>query len=178
MVTYRQVDRGMVRSLRAIHREAKRTERRRIAYQEGGPQTGNARGRRRCSRRIPRNDRGPYRCARDHLPAVRLAHHRHTPKTSAPERISFEEEAACAALARYTPGWFAKTFGLEKGQRAKLAAAIETARGRDEAALRTHQAEAENRNAEITFAQQLVGRDHGTITTALSRYSSLGQLPC
>lgn len=34
MVTYRQVGRGMVRTMRAIDREAKRAERQRLAYEK------------------------------------------------------------------------------------------------------------------------------------------------
>lgn len=174
MVTSRQVARGITRALRAIDREAKRAERRRIAYQMAAQKQAVLEAGADAAaeyQKIIESITGAHRLnfqRRDWLAIAKAT------KMSAPERSSFEEETARAALANYTPGWFAKIFGMEKRRRAKLAAAIEAARGRDEVGLRARQTEAEN---EIEFAQKLVAGEYGAIATALRRYSSLSQLP-
>ena len=70
----------------------------------------------------------------------------------------------------------AKTFGLEKGQRAKLSSAVATARGRDEDEFSRRQASAAAQRTEIAFAQRLVAGDHAVVADALERHTDVGSL--
>jgi hypothetical protein len=95
----------MVRSLRAIHREAKRAERRRIAYQKAAQKQAMLEAGADAAAEYQEMIEaltGAHRITFQRRDWLTIAT---TPKASAPERISLEEEAACAALARYTPDW-------------------------------------------------------------------------
>jgi hypothetical protein len=99
------------------------------------------------------------------------------PLPAPPERYSVAEDKAAAALSSYRPSWFAKTFGFEKGQRAKLSGAIDAGRRADEDDFSARVSASEKRKLEIEFAQRLVALDHGAVAQAVNERTSLGDLP-
>lgn len=176
MVTYRQVGRGMVRTLRAIDREAKRAERSRIAYERAAQKQAMLEAAAAAAAEyddLITELTGAHRVSFSRRDWRTLATE---PLPPAVERTSIQEVAAKAVEAKYRAGWLAKTFGLEKGQRAKLATAVVAARHCDEADYQERQEAAAARAGEIEFAQRLVAGDHAAVAEALERHSDVGGL--
>lgn len=177
MVTYRQVGRGIARTMRAVHREAKRAERRRLVYEKAAQKQAMLEAAAEAAdeyARLIETLTGAHRInfqRRDwHTTAS-------APRVADPIRSSTQEDAARLELDRYRPSWFAKAFGLARWRRAKLSAAIEAARRHDKSTFNRQLKEAADRNDEIDYAQRLVACDPTTVVGALGRFSQLGELP-
>lgn len=83
-------------------------------------------------------------------------------------------------LAGYSPGWFARTFGLAKGHKAKLAAAITIARHDDhlanEAAAAQHQRDLGEAAAARALAAGVISGDPGALQGALEEVDPFEEL--
>ncbi len=177
MVTTRQVTRGVFRTMRAMDRAAKQSERQRVARQQ-------------ALHRQSQLD-ASARAAAEHeeIVAALTGAHRSTfrrrdwlmtataPAVEDPARSDGEERTAAAALEDYRPGWLTKVLGREEKVRDALSIEVQAARGRDDLAHGLRVAEAAGRNAEIEAARRLVAREPDAIVTALERHSGLGDLP-
>jgi len=177
MVTYRQVGRGMARTIRAMDREAKRLERQRIASEKARQ--------RHALLEASANAAQEYEDTLEALTgAHRVAFRRRDWLTLATEPPpaptqpgSDREEAARRAESLYRPGWFARTFGFEKRRRAQLAKATVEARAADEADFRNRKAADEAHGVEIAFAQKVVAHQPDALAEALEEHGELERLP-
>lgn len=177
MVTYRQVSRGMVRTMRAIDRDAKRSARQRMAYEKA------------AQRQAVLEASSDAAAEYDGMIAALTGSHRITfqrrdwlttataPQLPAAARTDAHERTAQNLADSYVPGWFARTFGMEARKRAALETGIEHARQSDDAAFDARRSAVQGRNAEIAAAQRVVAKDHAAIAEALDRHSALGRLP-
>lgn len=177
MVTYRQAGRGVVRVVRAMEREAARAEKRQIAYEKAAQKQALLEAAAEASEKynaLIDALTGAHRLAFQPLDWRALAE---KPRREPPVKASIHEDAAKGVLANYRPSWFAKTFGLEHGQRAKLEELVEAGRRRDAAHFAEHERLALKRNEEIERAQRLLGGDQKAIMWALDKHSRLGDMP-
>ncbi|MCI3132061.1 hypothetical protein [Phenylobacterium aquaticum] len=177
MVTYRQAGRGMVRTLRAIDREAKRAQRQRVAYERAAQRQALLEASADAAQQYEALIAaliGAHRIAFRRRDWLTLATE---PVPPIPQPSTEKEDAARLVETAYRPGWFARTFGLEAGQRSKLAAAVLAGRAADEVDLENRIQAADARRSEIEFAQSVVAQDHAATAEALDRYSELGGLP-
>jgi hypothetical protein len=100
-----------------------------------------------------------------------------TPELASAEYSDRLERRAQRELEDYVPGWFAKTFGLEKRKREALEEAILQARSADEKEFDQRRLQVERENAAIRFAQRVVVLDHAAIVEVLDEHTQLGNLP-
>jgi hypothetical protein len=177
MVTYRQVGRGMARTMRAIDREAKRAERQRLAFEKAALKQEMLES---AAAAVEDYDRliamltGAHRIALSPKDWTAIAD---AAEPSQPEPDDTYVRRARRALEEYQPGWLARTFGGEARRRAKLESDIEEGKAADAARLEARIAEAERRRAEIAQAKKLLALDQEAIVDVLDAKSQLGQLP-
>lgn len=100
-----------------------------------------------------------------------------TPPSAPPERSSHHEWTAKAALTQYTPGWFARTFGIAGRKRVRLEAEIEAARARDTKAHMVACEDVARRRGEIVFAKSLFAADMNVIVAAINGHADLNDAP-
>ncbi len=177
MVTYRQVGRTVLRTLRSIDRASKRAERQRIAQQFASEKFAQLEASAESARKYVEIVDSLTKCHAIDFRRRDWATTAKSPNVPDPERSSREEEAARASLNRYSPGLFSRAFGVATRKRDELVTALEAARARDEAAYRALREEAKTHNADIEYAQKLLALDHEAIEDSLIKYSSLNQLP-
>lgn len=177
MVTSREFARGMVRTMRAIDREAKRAQRQRVAFERNAQKQAfleaSAATASEYDRMIAELVR-PHAVSfvrRDWLTAATAA------ELDPPAPGDTNERAAMSALHSYEPGWFVRTFGFEARRRAALEQRVAVARAADGEAYSLRVQEVQAHNESVRFAQRLVARDHEAIGDALDNYSRLGELP-
>lgn len=177
MVTYRQVGRGMVRTMRAIDREAKRAQRQRIAYEKAAQKQelleSSAEAAQQYERMI-QSMVGTHRLPLARKDWTRAAAEQEVP---APVFVNEREHAARTALASYQPAWFERLFGLERRRRERLQAQIDDARSLDVAAFSDKERDVRRRNDEIRLARKVLALDHAALVDALDQHSKLGDLP-
>ena len=167
----------MVRTMRAIDREAKRSQRQRIAYEKAAQKQALFEASAVAASEYDRMISaivGAHRISLSRRDWLRTAT---APELAAPEYSNVREQAAVQALEAYEPGWFARTFGLEQRKREALEQEISTGRQADEAAHEKREREVARRNEEIRFAQRVLAGDHAAVVDALDEYSALGDLP-
>ena len=177
MVTYRQVGRGMMRTMRAIDRDAKRAQRQRIAYEKSAQKQALLEASADAASRYEQMIEaltGAHRVRfkrRDWQSVANAT----PPAMPVPE--SRHEAQAQADLDNYAPGWLARTLGRGSKQRQKLADKVAEARQHDADAYRDRVEAAARRNAEIDFARRLVDKDPDAIGRVMEEQSHLGELP-
>lgn len=149
MVTVRQVGRGVIRTMRAIDREAKRAERQRTAYEKAAQKQALLEASADAAQQfaaLVEALTGAHRVNLKRKDWFSVA--AHEPETL-PESETSAHDAAVATLATYKPSWFAKTLGLEKGARRKLEAKIVDAEKLDHQSLAAKRAQIEASNSAI-----------------------------
>jgi len=177
MVTTGQIFRGAGRTMRAIDREAKRSQARRVAYERAAQKVALLEeaedafhqyevmiGQLVGAHRIPF-------FAVDWDARAQAVH------LDFPEPQTEKESAARRRYESYRPNWFERTFGLAKTANAKLEAAILTSADEEASA---HAAECDavrTANADIEFAKRMVALDRDAIVSTVNNISGLGDLP-
>lgn len=177
MVTTRQVFRGAGRAMRAIDREAKRSQARRVAYERSAQKIAlleEAADAADEYQEMIDQLVGAHRIAFRPIDWAVMAQR---PSLPTPERTSTHEDAARRALADYRPNWFERTFGLATGKVRKLEAAVASAAIHDEALHRAAYAEVKTVNDQLDLARKLVGFDRDAIVKVVNERSGLGDLP-
>lgn len=177
MVTYRQVGRGMMRTMRAIDREAKRAERQRWAYEKAALKQEML--------------ESAFAAVQEyeHLISMLTGAHRVTlsPRDWSsiaesetailPQEDDTHERRAMRNLAEYQPGWMARTFGGEVRRRAELERQVELGRRTDRSRFEERLAEYERRNSEIAEAKKILELNQEAVVEVLDQRSELGNLP-
>lgn len=177
MVTTRQVFRGAGRAMRAIDREAKRSQARRIAYERSAQKIAlleEAADAADEYQQMIDQLVGAHRVAFQPIDWAALAQR---PRLPTPERTSTHEDAARRALADYRPNWFERTFGLARGKVARLESAAASAVLQDEALHGAACAEVKTVNDELELARKLVAFDRDAVVKVVNERSGLGDLP-
>ena len=177
MVTYRQVGRGMVRTMRAIDREAKRAERQRLAYEKAAlklEMLETAAAAVQDYERLIAMLTGAHRIAlvpRDWSAIANAS------EPAPPLEDDTSERRARSALAEYEPGWLARTFGGGARRRAILEREIEEGQAADARRSQERWREYERRKAEIAEAKRILELDEEAVVAVLDERSALGNLP-
>ncbi len=177
MVTYRQASRGVMRTMRAIDRGAKRAQRQRLAHEKAAQKLEMLEAAADAVAEYEEMIEALTGSHRVSFSRIDWATRACAPQKSIPGRVDVNENVAREALRSYRPGWFAKTFGLESGQRQKLERAIETAIASDDQALADSIAKVKAYNDDIAFAKRVIALQPDAVTTALNRFSALDDLP-
>lgn len=177
MVTSRQFARGMVRTMRAMDRAAKQAERQRIARQKALHREAMLDASAQAAaeyEEIVDALTGAHRVSfgkRDWLTTATATRERE------PARGDAEEQLARDRLEVYEPNWLDRALRRGDRKRQKLADDINLGRIRDDAKHAEAVGAAAARNAQITAAQKVVGRDPDATVAALEEFSNLGSLP-
>lgn len=177
MVTTRQVTRGVFRTMRAMDRAAKQSERQRVARQTAMLKQAHLDASAQAAdefEAIMEALTGAHRTAfsrRDWLTDATA------PAAMPPERRDDAEREAIRQLDGYSPGWLTRTLGREARGRQALADAVDAARIRDDATHAERVAATAARNAQIAAAQRVVARDPDALVGAMEEHSALGDLP-
>lgn len=177
MVTTRQVFRGAGRAMRAIDREAKRSQARRIAYERAAQKIAVLEEAAEAAAEYQQMiDQlvGAHRIAFRPIDWTAVA--RREPPVM-PDRGSTHEDAARRALADYRPNWFERTFGLAGGKVARLESAAASGAIHDEALYRAACREVKAVHDHLELAQKLIGFDRDAIVKVVNERSELGDLP-
>lgn len=177
MVTSRQFARGMVRTMRAIDREAKRAQRQRIAYEKAAQKQAIFEASAAAAAEYDRMVEaivGSHRIPLQRRDWLKIAT---APEQSEPQYLDRHERKARRQLDDYVPGWFARTFGLEARKREELERAVKEARHADEREFEQRRPDVERENARIQYAQRVVALDHAAVVEVLDEYTQLGNLP-
>jgi|GEM_PF-963959 len=177
MVTSKQFARGVGRTMRAMDRAAKQAERQRLARQQVLHRQAQLDASAVAAAEYETMVEALTGAHRVPLSRIDWLTDATAPDVKVPDRRSDAEAEAVARLEGYVPGWFARTFGREAKGRERLAAEVEAARARDDAAHASAMAEAETRNAEIANARRVVDGEPDAMMAALDRHSALGSLP-
>jgi hypothetical protein len=163
--------------MRAIDREAKRAESRRLAYEKAAQRME--------ALEEAADAAAEYEDMLDQLTGA----HRVTFKRldwagtaerellAEPLRSMFLEERAQKALADYSPGWFARTFGLAASHRRKLETQLRNAILGDQEAFDLEMRRVSATNAKISFARRMMEHDREAFIDALTKQTDLGKLP-
>jgi len=167
----------MVRTMRAIDREAKRAERQQLAYEkaalkqelleEAAAAVGEYES---LIHRLTRAHQVPLR-PRD-WSSIALA-----TEPAAPAMDDTHERRARRKQDEYSPGWLDRTFGGEKRKRAALERDIEAGIAQDKRLFGEREREFTRRKAEIALARRIIELDHEAVVDALDDYTQLGNLP-
>jgi hypothetical protein len=177
MVTYRQVGRGMVRTMRAMDREAKRAERQRMAYEKAALKQDmleTAAAAVQDYNQLIFRLTGAHRMALSPTDWTRIAN---ASEAAPPQADDTHERRAQAALEAYEPGWLARTLGGEARTRKKLEFDVEVGRTADRRRHEDRFVVFERRNAEIARAKKILELDQETVVELLDEKSQLGNLP-
>lgn len=177
MVTSRQFARGMVRTMRAIDREAKRSQRQRIAFEKAAQKQELLEASAAAADEYDRMIEaivGSHRVPLQRRDWLKIAT---APEHSEPQYLDRHERNARRELEEYVPGWFARTFGLEARKREGLECAILEAQHADEREFEKRRLEVERENARIEYAQRVVALDHAAVVDVLDEHTQLGELP-
>jgi hypothetical protein len=177
MVTSRQVTRGVFRTMRAMDRAAKQSERRRVAH--------NNALQRQAHLDTSANAAVAYETMIEALTgAHRITFSRKDWLTTAtrdpvpePKRHDVAERAAEAAVADFKPGWATRILRREIKVRQSLVDAVPRARQLDDNLYATSIAAAATENESILAAQQVIERRPDALVQALELHSELGNLP-
>lgn len=177
MVTTRQIFSGAARTMRAIDREAKRSEARRAAYERAAlKQTAFESAAEAAAQYEALIDHlvHPHRVGFSDIDWPTIAAREFVP----PPEPSFDaEEEARRKLTEYQPGWFAKTFGGDKKEVRLREAAVENAVASDRARFESLTSRIKDANEEIELARRLIANDQAAIMQVVSSHSKLGELP-
>lgn len=177
MVTSRQFTRGVVRTMRAMDRAAKQTERQRVAQQQAFHRQAQIDASAQAAAEfeaIMAALTGAHRTSfvrRDWLTDATA------PDVPRPDRRDDAERAARAALDTFEPGWLTRTFGRESKARERLERAVDQARAADDEAHARDVSAAATRNAAIAFARRVVAGEPDALARALEEHSALAELP-
>ena len=175
MVTVRQFSRGVGRTIRAMEREAQRAQRQRLIQEKA------------LARQAMLDAAADAAEAYERLVELLTACHRvpfqrmdwaSTAQAEAPHDPPYSdarERAAAEALAAYRPGWFARTFGLAEGQRAKLKIGVDRARAADAEAHRLACEDAAQQRDEILLAREIVARKSKAMLAAVNAHGKFDQ---
>lgn len=171
MVTVRQFSRGVGRTLRAMEREAQRQQRQQFIYQKA------------LEKQATLNAAADAAAAYERLVSLLTQSHQ-TPFVRRdwsaaevdpppdPVRQDAMERKAAAALAAYSPGWIARTFGIAKRERARLAAAVERGRLEDAKAHGERVAQVARRRDEIDLAKAVKGLQAKAMLAAVNQHAN------
>lgn len=163
--------------MRAIEREAKRSQARRIAYERSAQKVAL------LERAADAADEyqqmieqlvGAHRVAFRPIDWAAVAQR---PSIPPPDRTSTHEDAARRALADYRPNWFERTFGLAAGKVRALEQAAASAAIHDEALHRAASGQTKIVNDELELARKLVAFDRDAVVKVVNAQSGLGDLP-
>jgi hypothetical protein len=177
MVTYRQVGRSMVRTMRAIDREAKRAERQRMVYEKAALKQEKLESAAAAVQDYDRMIRlltGAHRMALTPTDWSRIAN---AAEPARPEMDNTHERRAREVLETYQAGWLARTLGVEKRRRKALELDVEVGRANDRSRYETRVTDHEQRKAEIARAKKILELDREAIVDLLDERSALGNLP-
>lgn len=177
MVTTRQAFRGVGRAMRAVDREAKRSQARRIAYERSAQKIAlleEAADAADEYQQMIDQLVGAHRVA---FRQIDWATRAQCPVLPTPDKSSTHEQAAQHALADYRPNWFERTFGLAKAEVARREAAVASALIHDEALHRAACDEVKTANDEHDLARKLVAFDREAVVRVVNERSGLGDLP-
>ena len=177
MVTYRQVGRSIMRTARAIDRDAKRAQRQRLAYEKAAQKQALLDASADAAQEynhFVESLSSPHRIEFRRLDWYTVAAREPIPE---PSRAKDEEKKQAAKIAAFKPGWIDKTLGLEKGKRKKLDDELAAAVLRDTASHDSRLQAAQQHNQEVKLAQRVIARDQAAIEQALTTRSQLGNLP-
>jgi hypothetical protein len=167
----------MVRTMRAIDREAKRAQRQRIAYEKAAQKQALLESSAEAAQQYERMIQaivGTHRLPLARRDWSRIASQ---PLAAPSASTNYHELAARQALAAYTPNLLHRLFRLEGRRRQSLEQKIEEGRQLDAAEFEKRQRETAARNEEIRFAERVMAMDHGALVDALDEHSKLGDLP-
>lgn len=165
MTTFRQFERGVVRTMRAVEREAQRREKLRQAELALGAAGAYA------------------QLVRDLVEAHRSDFERrdwslaHEMPRAEPARNSGAETAAVAVRDAYRPGPLSRALGFAERRRRRLERAVGEARDRDEAAHLEACEAVRVRNAEIGAAAAIAALEPSATMGVIERLSVDGRLP-
>lgn len=177
MVTVRQFSRGVGRTIRAAERDRQRAARQRLLHEKA------------VARQAALDAAADAADAYEDLLAMLTGAHRESfarmdwlttaiaKPPEDPTATGFREQKAARALQAYTPGWFARTFGLAKGARRKLSEAVRIARQGDADDFAERQRAAEQRREEITFAGAVTRLEPQALLSALNQHVALSEAP-
>lgn len=163
--------------MRAIDREAKRSERRRIEYEKSAQKIALLEEAVDAAHQYDHMIRlltGAHRVAFQPLDWQSLAER---PPAPEPEATQDHEEAARRTLTGYSPSWFARQFGFATRKRAKLERAVTHAIEQDRADHERLRAAVQEQNAETDFARRLTALEHDAVAKVVETRSGLGDLP-
>lgn len=163
--------------MRAIDREAKRSQARRIAYERSAQKIAlleEAAGAADEYQEMIDQLVGAHRVSFRPIDWAAIAER---PSLPTPDRTSTHEDAARRALAGYRPNWFDRTFGLAGGKVRTLEVAAESAAIHDEALHRAACGKVKTVNDEVELARKLVAFDRDAIVKVVNERSGLGDLP-
>lgn len=163
--------------MRAIDREAKRAESRRIAYERAAQRMEALEA---AADAVAEYEdmldqlTGAHRVGFKQLDWAEVAERE---LLAGPVRTKFLEERAQKALEDYSPGWFARTLGFAKAQRRKLETRVRDAALRDQIEFDLEVERVSAANAEIDFARKMTAHDREAFIDVLSTRTDLGSLP-
>lgn len=177
MVTSRQVTRGVIRTMRAMDRNAKQAQRRRLAYQKVLEREAMLEAAGEAVREYEEMIDALVGAHRVSVPRQNWATKAALPLSALPARASTAENEAKTALANYRPSWFTKVLKRQEKVRQLLEDAIDRARVRDDQAHFARVQEVEDRNADIRRAQRVLALEQDALIEALEDHSSLDDLP-
>ncbi|WP_226635881.1 hypothetical protein [Brevundimonas poindexterae] len=163
--------------MRAIDREAKRSQARRIAYERSAQKVAlleQAADAADEYQQLIEQLVGAHRVAFRPIDWAAIAKR---PSLPSPERSSAHEDAARRALADYRPNWFERTLGLATGKVRALEQAVADAALQDDASHRAACWKAKAADDEQEFARKLVALDRDAVATVVNEQSGLGKLP-
>ena len=177
MVTTRQVFRGAGRAMRAIDREAKRSQARRIAYERSAQKIALLEAAADAADEYQQMIDQLVGAHRIGFKPMDWATTAQRPLLPLPERASTHVDAARRALSAYQPNWFDRTFGLAKGNWAQLESAVASAALRDDDVHRAACDDMRVVNDHIDLARKLVAFDRDAVVKVVNERSGLGDLP-
>ena len=174
MVTTRQAFRGAGRAMRAIDREAKRSQARRIAYERSAQKIALLEEAADAANEYQEMIDQLVGAHRVPFSAIDWAAIAERPTLPTPDRTSTHKDAARRAVADYRPNWFERAFGLAGGKVRKLEAATESAAIHDEALHRAACGKVKTVNDELDLARKLVAFDRDAVVKVVNERSGLG----
>lgn len=163
--------------MRAMDRNAKQAQRRRLAYQKVVEREATFEAAGRAVRQYEEVIDALVGAHRVSVPQLHWSRTAAQPQSALPERTSAAEEAAKVALENYRASWFTKVLKREEKARQALEEAITVARTKDDKAHLVRVREVEDHNAGIRLAQRVIALDQEALVEAIEEHSSLDDLP-
>lgn len=175
MVTIRQFSRGVGRTVRAMDREAARQQRQRQLFEKASLRQAALDASDNAASTYERFVNLLTGCHRVQFDRRNWEADANATPPEDPPYNDARERAAAAALAAYQPGWLTKATGGENKQKARLSAAIASARSEEEEAYRTACQRAAERRDEIALSQAVVALQSSALLAAVNDHSKLSE---